>query len=60
LNSNPIVKNEKKIDAQGIENMFINLIIHDYGVEKKKLIRFFLKVMPYLAPLSPTCLLVIH
>jgi len=25
----------KKIDGQGIENMFINSIIHDYGVEKK-------------------------
>jgi hypothetical protein len=35
LNSNPIEKNEKKFDAQGIENMFINSIIHDYGVEKK-------------------------
>jgi phosphoribosylformylglycinamidine (FGAM) synthase PurS component len=35
LNSNPIEKNEKKIDEQGIENMFINSIIHDYDVEKK-------------------------
>jgi hypothetical protein len=29
-------KDELQIDVEGIENQFINSMMHDYGVEKKK------------------------